>query len=356
MSHLRPILLRALLALSMIVCLAGCDKNKKSDDGAPTTTGEVATASGAATSGEATESGDEDAPKQKVGWLWKVQAPEGAAGPTYLYGTMHVAIDARSELHPMVWKKLEEIDRYVMEVDLNSVDPQKILGKAMLPKGQTLRKKMGDKAYKKLEELAPATMAMTMNRMRPWIVLVQLQATVWPTTGSMMDQEMRAYAEKHGAKVAFLEKPGPVIAKFAELYTAEDLAEFLDEFDEFKKQVDDMVRYYREGEVDEIEAELLDPEEIEEDAEEMEVLLFGRNEEWMPKLVGHIERGDVFVAVGLAHLLGDRGLVTSLRKKGYEVERLLPPPADDASESEEGAANEDVEEDAPAEEEAAAAE
>ena len=55
-----------------------------------------------------------------------------------------------------------------------------------------------------------------------------------------------------------------------------------------------------------------------------EYLLFRRNERWRDKLEHWLPEGRVFVAVGVGHMYGERGLVSLLRQRGYRVERAEP--------------------------------
>lgn len=45
-----------------------------------------------------------------------------------------------------------------------------------------------------------------------------------------------------------------------------------------------------------------------------------RNNEWMPTILEHLEKENVFVASGLLHLYGECGLIEQLRENGYVVE------------------------------------
>ncbi len=51
------------------------------------------------------------------------------------------------------------------------------------------------------------------------------------------------------------------------------------------------------------------------------VLLDGGQAQWLGRLRAELDRGGVFVAVGVGHLLGSRGLLAQLERAGYEVER-----------------------------------
>jgi uncharacterized protein YbaP (TraB family) len=51
-------------------------------------------------------------------------------------------------------------------------------------------------------------------------------------------------------------------------------------------------------------------------------MVFQRNAKWIPELEPLFAKGDVFVAVGADHLIGDRGVVALLRGRGYTVTRI----------------------------------
>lgn len=57
-----------------------------------------------------------------------------------------------------------------------------------------------------------------------------------------------------------------------------------------------------------------------------ELLLYGRNRAWIPQLEQIFDDGGAFVAVGLDHLLGDRGLIAAFTRDGYRVTRVSAPP------------------------------
>lgn len=52
-----------------------------------------------------------------------------------------------------------------------------------------------------------------------------------------------------------------------------------------------------------------------------EPLLFARNEAWMPVLGPELEQGGAFVAVGAAHMLGERGLLALIEARGFVLTR-----------------------------------
>lgn len=47
----------------------------------------------------------------------------------------------------------------------------------------------------------------------------------------------------------------------------------------------------------------------------------GRNLFWLPKILNHADKGNLFIAVGFFHLYGPKGLIHLLQKQGYQVSR-----------------------------------
>ena len=47
--------------------------------------------------------------------------------------------------------------------------------------------------------------------------------------------------------------------------------------------------------------------------------LFKRNQNWIPKIEEKIKDHSCFIAVGAAHLPGDKGVLNMLKQKGYTV-------------------------------------
>ncbi len=52
------------------------------------------------------------------------------------------------------------------------------------------------------------------------------------------------------------------------------------------------------------------------------VFIQARNEAWWPELKARLDAGDVFAAVGFAHLVGPQGLISALTAAGYEVTQI----------------------------------
>ncbi len=56
-------------------------------------------------------------------------------------------------------------------------------------------------------------------------------------------------------------------------------------------------------------------------ARDQATIIDARNAKWQAQIEGYATTTGAFVAVGLGHLLGDRGLLATFRAAGYTVER-----------------------------------
>lgn len=57
--------------------------------------------------------------------------------------------------------------------------------------------------------------------------------------------------------------------------------------------------------------------------EQQEIMLDGRNIDWLTKMPEMMKTKSTFFAVGAGHLPGDKGVIKLLRDKGYTVKPIL---------------------------------
>lgn len=251
-------------------------------------------------------------------FLYKIDGPNG---PVYLMGTIHVAVDPRKDVSPIVWKTFESSSSFVMEADASKA--QSILATKMFqPKGQTLQKQMGEPAWAKLNEIMRGQAAMY-NGMKSWVVVTLLLMKMLPDNVDKtvtMDGQMLAQARKSGKDVEFLETPEFQVSVLEKTLTHVELSEMVMEFDENKKELGDMIVSYKKGDAKAIET--MSFKDLESRKENYDLLFFKRNESWIAPIQSYVKKGNVFVAFGAGHLFGDRGVLNLLKKQGIEAKRV----------------------------------
>jgi uncharacterized protein YbaP (TraB family) len=101
------------------------------------------------------------------------------------------------------------------------------------------------------------------------------------------------------------------------LYTIKDLKMFAQE-------MDSLVEAWKSGIVDSIESAVT--KSLTEDRRLLPIynkLIYARNRTMTTKIEGFLRtKGTYFVVVGAAHLLGEKGIIQLLQRKGYSVEQL----------------------------------
>lgn len=257
---------------------------------------------------------------KEAGMLWAVHHKSGRR--SVLMGTIHVGIQADKELAPWVWREFDASTHLVVETDPGEISPSEIVGSAMLEPGQSLKAMIKPESYKVLRKRAPLSLSLALERFQPWFVVLQLQLA-HIERGEPMDLSLLKRAREAQAKVTFLESASDQLRRMQLVYDAQALERILEEDDTFRQDIARLIELYRQGEVAPIEAMVFDDKGGDPwVVRQLELIIFQRNALWMPALRKHLSRGKVFVAVGLAHLLGPRGLLAQLREEGYRIERL----------------------------------
>jgi uncharacterized protein YbaP (TraB family) len=267
-------------------------------------------------------------------FLWKVTGKTGTAA--YLLGSIHVATPEFYPLPKEMDAAFKESDVLAVEVDITKVDQaavQKLmLQKGMYPLGDSLAKHVSKETLKKFRDYCAAKglPAAAMEQFRPWALAV---------TVTMLEMQAIGYSAEMGIDKHFLDKAGD--KKVVELETAESQLDLLSGFAEkaeagflestldSTKETLEMIRKLSEawkaGEVKGLE-ELTLTTPLKEHPELKPVfakLFDERNAKMAQKVEGFLKGKQThFVIVGAGHLIGDKGIVKLLEKKGYKVEQV----------------------------------
>lgn len=250
-------------------------------------------------------------------FFYRVTRPDGAGG--YLLGTMHMGIDAEKEFPSNVWAARDAAKIVAVEADITDMSLVKGM---MLPSDTNLKILLGDEHWAKLEKALGPMKARAVMAMKPSAAASMLAMEGLPQT-MPMDFVILNKTKEAGQDLQFLELAQFQLDLLDKVMTIEFLKEMLDNPDASDSQK--MLEAYRAGDLEALEEMTNDPEAwgSEADAKQnMELMLFKRNEDWIPKLEVMFASKSAFVAVGAAHLIGPRGLIELLRAKGYTVERI----------------------------------
>ena len=260
-------------------------------------------------------------------FAWKV-LPAGAtqrAKPDYLIGTAHFSLPASATFSEQLGKALANCDRFYMEADLESVTPE-VVGKYIVlsPGEKTLDKALPAGAWRKIQaSLQPLGLGPDqLKTFEPWY-LGMLLALPDSDKSRMLDSVLRKEAEARKVQVGFLETADSVLAAMDGIDEKEDVAMLLETVDDLpraRREVAAVSSDYRRGNLAAIEKLLFQADRIGKYPDYFDRLLFRRNAAWLPEIEKAVKGNDAMIAVGLGHLIGKKGLVATLKSRGYKVE------------------------------------
>lgn len=262
-------------------------------------------------------------------FVWKVLPPAKLglrrAKPDYLLGTMHVPLKPGKKLPAKVESWIRGATKFVMEVDLGPDDAATMRKYAAIEPGQDLKALVPPAAWPKIvAHVQPLGIEEDdLRALDPWYVAL----TYLPTPadgGALMDSRLRQTAEAARVPVAYLETAADQLGALDGVAMKEDLAQLLEVAEHPEKPAQEMAqltRAYEAGDLKAVESYLFDGERMRSYPDFYEKVFHRRNHRWMPALERSLQRDQAFVAVGLGHLLGAKGLLALLGQRGWRVTR-----------------------------------
>lgn len=281
----------------------------------------------AATAGEAPGQAADPGTPDKIDkpFLWSA-TKDGAT--IDLLGTMHLGVDAGKQFPPWLWPRLQAADMLVLETDTK--DPI-LFTEIIRTDGKTLDQELGPETWAKLEAALGPGMASGMRRFKASAVTAVLAVQGLPNTPAM-DMVVASRAADAGKELVYLEN-GAFQMSLLDLYLgAPVLTAMLEDLEAVRAQNQQLLASYLAGDDKALEALAMDDAHWHaqgyskvEFEQMLDALLYGRNAAWVPQLEQAATRGKVFVAVGALHLVGERGLIDLLAKRGYTITRVTGP-------------------------------
>jgi uncharacterized protein len=260
--------------------------------------------------------------------FWEVK---GRTNTLYLLGSVHMLKPDDSLLPPEVLNAYERSKALVMELDLNDVNMESVLGSgmqsAMLPEGQTLTEVLGPELHAEMAAHAErlGLEPELLDRFQPWFAALLLEQTALAKlgfeSGAGVDEQLAQRAQQDGKPIIALETADQQLGFFASLTMAQQrqyLRATLRDLDTEENDAAAIVQAWRRGDSAELESQLR--KESGKSPELFHLLTTDRNRQWLPKLTALLaERQDYLVVVGALHLVGNDGVVELLKAQGFKV-------------------------------------
>lgn len=269
------------------------------------------------------------------GTLYKVQHQDKTA---YLFGTIHIGHTAFYPLDAQTMKALSESVRLVVEFDSRNTPAvmDAMARYAFYPNGERIDPHLSVRTKQQLRRTLPR-FGLSFDKvasMKPWMIANLLIGMDAERDGLSLQLGTEVFlldfAARHAMEVVELETADYQLALFDTMPSAHQeiyLQETLDEITsgEANRKTQELIRAWKkaDGKVFRTLYKELMAEKSLSAGFMRTVLLDQRNVEMASKIDTLMERKSTsFFAVGLLHLIGDKGLPELLRKRGYAVQKL----------------------------------
>lgn len=263
------------------------------------------------------------------GAVWVVEGKQG--GRLYLCGTIHLLRDEDYPLATVYDIAYEQSEELIMELPPGAGQSpalaQRMAELGKLPAGEQLVEKVGEKDWQRVQEWAGKRgLGQEMVAgLRPWYLSLLMVALEYQRLGASPDQgveqvyEERAKADgKPGKGLETVEFQLQLFAGMSEEQQKQVLQQTLDEIESVEVEFERMIRFWKEGNMDELQALLM--REAERYPDLMEAFLVARNRAWLPQLEAVLaEQRRAMVLVGAGHLGGVGGLLDLFKQRGYRI-------------------------------------
>jgi len=260
-------------------------------------------------------------PKEKA-LLWQISG-KGINKPSYLYGTIHVMCPDQIKVDSLLNQCFNITQQLYLEINTSDPDMMTKAMKGMLmDSGKSLENLVSkadydsmshifmDKASMPLQLMAKAKPILLMSAVFP--SLLGCAPEGWETRFGEMAKDRKIPTKG----LESIEYQFKVLDSIPYKVQASMLKEFLFSLDSTKKSFDEMLALYLKKDINTLyEVTVKDPDFGNYEA----LMLNNRNNNWIPIIIAAAKEKSTFFAVGAAHLGGEKGVISLLRKKGFVV-------------------------------------
>ncbi|MET7255851.1 TraB/GumN family protein [Dyadobacter fermentans] len=255
--------------------------------------------------------------------LWEISG-RGLAKPSYLFGTIHLICPTDFSLSDSLKSTLSRTQQVALEMDMD--DPGMMAGmmKTMnMTAGNELKKLVTEQEYQRLDRFFKDSVHVGLamfERAKPFVLMGPLFNTVLDCQPQSYEMALVELAGKQKSEVIGIETLEEQMAIFDTIPykdQAKMLLTLIDSLPSARKEFKSLVALYKAQNISELYGMTLKSEFGMEGNEE--VMLFDRNQKWIPRIRRIASAKPTFFAVGAAHLGGEKGVIALLRKEGFVV-------------------------------------
>lgn len=275
--------------------------------------------------------------------LWKVEG-QALTKPSYLFGTLHLGLEAVTTLHPEARKAFESAEVVHTELPMDPASQLAIAPLTIRKDGKTLNESIGEELAARLDEelkvINPLLDSSPFQTLSTWVITVTVTLLPDQLAGNKsLDTVLWEEAVESGKKTGALETAEGQLTIFTEMTEKEQvemLAETLRVLKDDRKNNRDslavLTQAYLSGDPDKLEAEMqrgiqeAGSPEMKKQAEKFMKRLITDRDVTMAATIAEVLEKDPatihFFAAGAGHFSSKTSIRHHLEEAGYTVTRI----------------------------------
>jgi uncharacterized protein YbaP (TraB family) len=270
-------------------------------------------------------------PKPRRFLMWKATSPSATV---YLVGSIHLGDSSMYPLPKEVESAFAAAKVLAVEINIKNADQAKMIGliqKYGLYTGDdSLTRHLPKETQTALDEYCTKhnVPRQGMEQLKPWVVAVTIAAMAWQQAGEdpSLGIDMHFLDEsKPPQRIDELGTIGSQLAIFAEASEEEQqsmLASIMKQGDKTKDIITRTQAAYTAGDPDALQKVMDEQDDVGSKSLEKK-LLDDRNTVMTAKMEEYLKGNEpIFVVVGAAHIIGNKGIAKLLRDKGYKIDQV----------------------------------
>jgi uncharacterized protein len=256
--------------------------------------------------------------------LWEISG-KGLKTPSYLFGTMHILCADDAKLSDSLLFAITQSKEVFFEVDMDNTAEMLGIFKYIKMKDNTsLSDLLTPDEYNRVKKYFETNRAMLplsmMEKFKPFFITSMLSESKMPCeTKNGMEEVIMQEVKKQKKPIGGLETMAFQASVFDSIPYKEQAKELLQAIDSAGKDdslTTKMLQVYRAQNLKAIEALTVQEAGL---STYLNLFLYDRNTKWIPVIELAVQKNSSLIAVGAAHLPGDKGVIHLLQLAGYRL-------------------------------------
>lgn len=254
--------------------------------------------------------------------LWEITGQD-IKNPSYLFGTFHLMCKDDIHFSNSLIEAIRRSDTVFMELKMD--DPNILSGGIQfitMKNNRNLKELFTKTEYKKVADYFFDTLHISLdlfNYVKPFF----LEAMLYPkmiscAVPSGVEEELLILAKSENKPISGLETlefQASVFDSIPYKSQAIELLQTIDSLPFSQKEFKLMADFYKNQQLEKLNELTIKTGGITKQYED--ILLYDRNKHWINEIKETLRRKSLFIAVGVGHLSGEKGLIAMLKQLGY---------------------------------------